>query len=226
MSTMIPENVIETNKETFCTLLRQIRRDGAKIDDLIKKLESSDFFYAPASTKYHNSVKGGLCDHSLNVYYNLRSLVKNKHLESFISEETILICGLLHDISKINVYEESIRNKKVYHELGKKYDNLGNFDWVSEKTYQMKDIKDRFIYGNHEETSEYMIRKYIPLKLMSFRISDESTTKSSMENDLRVKEANIMFNKFWPKWITKLIMKYYVKAYTVYDESSSKKKKK
>lgn len=165
MSTMIPENVIETNKETFCTLLRQIRRDGAKIDDLIKKLESSDFFYAPASTKYHNSVKGGLCDHSLNVYYNLRSLVKNKHLESFISEETILICGLLHDISKINVYEESIRNKKVYHELGKKYDNLGNFDWVSEKTYQMKDVKDRFIYGNHEETSEYMIRKYIPLKL-------------------------------------------------------------
>lgn len=165
MSTMIPENVIETNKETFCTLLRQIRRDGAKIDDLIKKLESSDFFYAPASTKYHNSVKGGLCDHSLNVYYNLRSLVKNKHLESFISEETILICGLLHDISKINVYEESIRNKKVYHELGKKYDNLGNFDWVSEKTYQMKDSKDRFIYGNHEETSEYMIRKYIPLKL-------------------------------------------------------------
>ena len=165
MSTMIPENVIETNKETFCTFLRQIRRDGAKIDDLIKKLESSDFFYAPASTKYHNSVKGGLCDHSLNVYYNLRSLVKNKHLESFISEETILICGLLHDISKINVYEESIRNKKVYHELGKKYDNLGNFDWVSEKTYQMKDIKDRFIYGNHEETSEYMIRKYIPLKL-------------------------------------------------------------
>ena len=68
--------------------------------------------------------------------------------------------------------------------------------------------------------------KYIPLKLMSFRISDESTTKSSMENDLRVKEDNIMFNKFWPKWITKLIMKYYVKAYTVYDESSSRKKKK
>lgn len=165
MSTMIPENVIETNKETFCTFLRQIRRDGARIDELIKKLENSDFFYAPASTKYHNSVKGGLCDHSLNVYYNLRSLVKNKHLESFISEETILICGLLHDISKINVYEESIRNKKVYHELGKKYDNLGNFDWVSEKTYQMKDVKDRFIYGNHEETSEYMIRKYIPLKL-------------------------------------------------------------
>lgn len=165
MSTMIPENVIETNKETFCTFLRQIRRTGARIDDLIKKLEGSDFFYAPASTKYHNSVRGGLCDHSLNVYYNLRSLVKNKHLEEKISEESILICGLLHDMSKINIYEKTIRNKKVYHEMGKKYDNMGNFDWIAEESYQMVDVKDRFLYGNHEETSEYMIRTYIPLKL-------------------------------------------------------------
>ena len=60
--------------------------------------------------------------------------------------------------------------------------------------------------------------KYIPKKLMSFRISDESTTKSSMENDLRIKEDNIMFNKFWPKFITKIIMKFYVKAYDVYDK--------
>lgn len=165
MSTMIPENVIETNKETFCTFLRQIRRDGARIDDLIKKLESSDFFYAPASTKYHNSVRGGLCDHSLNVYYNLRSLVKNKHLEEIIPDESILICGLLHDMSKMNIYEKTIRNKKVYHEMGKKYDNMGNFDWVAEESYQMVDVKDRFLYGNHEETSEYMIRTYIPLKL-------------------------------------------------------------
>ena len=165
MSTMIPENVIEANKETFCTFLRQIRREGARIDDLINKLENSDFFYAPASTKYHNSVKGGLCDHSLNVYYNLRSLVKNKHLESKISEESILICGLLHDMSKMNIYEEAVRNKKVYSAYGKKYDELGNFDWISEKSYQMKDIKDRFVYGNHEETAEYMVRTYIPLKL-------------------------------------------------------------
>ena len=60
--------------------------------------------------------------------------------------------------------------------------------------------------------------KYIPKKLMSCRISNESTTKSSMLNDLRIKEDNIMFNKFWPKPITKLIMKFYVKCYDVYDK--------
>lgn len=60
--------------------------------------------------------------------------------------------------------------------------------------------------------------KYIPRKLMSFRISDEATTKKCMDNSLRLKEDNIMFNKFWPKFITKIIMKKYVKCYNVYTE--------
>ncbi len=165
MTNIIPKNIIQENKDTFCSLLRTITRDGANIERLINKLEGSDFFYAPASTKYHNCIQGGLCDHSLNVYYNLKSIVKNKHLEEVIPEDSILICGLLHDMSKMNVYERSVRNKKVYHEMGKKYDNLGNFDWVAEESYKMIDVQDRFLYGNHEETSEYMIRQYIPLKL-------------------------------------------------------------
>ena len=60
--------------------------------------------------------------------------------------------------------------------------------------------------------------KYIPLKLISFRISNEATTKKCMENDIRIKEDNIMFKKFWPKFIVKIIMKWYVKSYDVYDE--------
>ena len=59
--------------------------------------------------------------------------------------------------------------------------------------------------------------KYISKKLMSFRISNESTTKKTMEDNLRKKEDIIMFNKFWPKWITNIIMKVYVKSYDVYD---------
>lgn len=67
------------------------------------------------------------------------------------------------------------------------------------------------IYGMKGKT------KYISKKLMSFRISNESTTKKTMDNDLRTKEDIIMFNKFWPKFITKLIMKFYVKSYDVYN---------
>lgn len=157
------EDFINSNKKTIIELLGTIQRENSDIPGLISKLESSDFFIAPASTRFHNSCKGGLADHSLNVYYNLKSLVKNKHLEDMIPESSIVICGLLHDMSRMNFYEPSIRNKKVYSETGSKYDNLGRFDWVSEQTYTIKSTKERFLYGNHEETSEFMVSKFIPL---------------------------------------------------------------
>lgn len=159
------DEYIESNKNTFIELLNKVSRKGANIEGLISKLENSDFFVAPASTRWHNALKGGLADHSLNVYYNLKSLVKNKHLEEQISEESIIICGLLHDLSKMNFYEPSVRNVKVYSDSGSKYDNLGRFDWVSEEVYQTINEKRRFQYGNHEENSEFMIRCFIPLTI-------------------------------------------------------------
>ena len=161
----ISKNDQESNKEKICTLLRNITRDGANVDGLITKLEETDYFTAPASTRFHNCCVGGLADHSLNVYYNLKRLVENKHLEDIISEESIIICGLLHDMSKINYYEKGVRNKKVYSSSGSKWDELGRYDWVSEESWNVIPEKDRFIYGNHEETSEFMVRQFIPLKI-------------------------------------------------------------
>lgn len=159
------EDTLEDMRIEFCNILRTVERPGANIEELIKKLEASDFFVAPASTRYHNAFRGGLVEHSLNVYYNLQSMVKSKGIEAIIPEESIVICGLLHDLSKMNIYEETAKNKKVYCENGDKYDELGRFTWVSERGYAKKDIDHRFVYGNHEETSEYMIRKFIPLRI-------------------------------------------------------------
>ena len=61
-------------KEEFVNLLRSSEREG--IEDLIKFLEKSDFYTAPASTRYHGSYKGGLLEHSLNVYKTLLDVVK------------------------------------------------------------------------------------------------------------------------------------------------------
>ena len=158
-------DIIQENKEFIISLLREIKREGANIEGLIVKLESSDFFTAPASAKYHNAYKGGLADHVINVYYNLKSLVERKHLQDVISEESIIICGILHDMSKINMYEPAVRNKKVYSDTGSKYDELGKFDWVAERKWGLVDEHERFMYGNHEENSEFMIRYYIPLTL-------------------------------------------------------------
>ncbi len=94
---------LEENKARFIELIRGIKRECADIEGLIKKLESSDFFEAPASTKYHSSIKGGLCLHSLNVYDNLRCLVKMKFGDvpfTVYDEDSIRIVSLLHDIAK------------------------------------------------------------------------------------------------------------------------------
>jgi len=157
--------VIEENKNTFLSILEPIvlGRPGANWEGLKTKLLESDFFSAPASTKYHAVYEGGLCDHSLNVYYNLCSLVKNKHLENEITPDSIAIVALLHDFSKINFYTKTARNKKVYYPAGTKHDELGKFDWVSELSYTTLPDEERFIYGNHEETAEFMVRSFIPL---------------------------------------------------------------
>ena len=151
------------DKKCFIELIRSINREGFKKDELIKKLENSDFFDAPASTKYHNSFAGGLVEHSLNVYFNLKSLVERKNLQDKISEDSIKIVGLLSDMSKINFYKIFYKNEKKYSDYGTKQDEGGRFDWVATKSYTVVEDNERFLYGNHEQTSEYMVRTFIPL---------------------------------------------------------------
>ena len=152
-----------SNKTRFCTLLRSIERKGANLESLENWLVSSDFFVAPASTKYHSSIRGGLCAHSLNVYDNLCKLVEDFGMQEIIDSDTCKIVGLFHDISKTNFYKVDFRNKKIYSETGSKHDEAGRFDWKSVPEYVTISDTERFIYGNHETTSEYYLRQFIPL---------------------------------------------------------------
>ena len=131
----------EEIKERILWLLRTTNRGG--IEDLIKYLETSDFFTAPASTKYHCNYEGGLAEHSLNVYRNLNELVKGKDFKS----DTLIICALLHDICKTFFYVTEMRNKKV------------NGNWVQEPFYT---VKDEMPLG-HGEKSCFIISEYIKL---------------------------------------------------------------
>lgn len=167
---MLEEKQILENKERFITLISSIKREGADIGSLIKKLENSDFFVAPASTQYHCSYKGGLCQHSLNVYDQLKKLIsieypkflpdgtgEMKSIEDYkqpFSDDTLIIVALLHDMSKMNFYETADRNVK---------DANGN--WTKVPYIKTRDAKDRFLYGNHEQTSVFMISQFIPLAL-------------------------------------------------------------
>ena len=60
-------------KEEFIALLKQINREG--MDSLIEFLERSDFFEAPASTRYHGAYEKGLMEHSYKVYEILKEMI-------------------------------------------------------------------------------------------------------------------------------------------------------
>ena len=141
------------NKEKFIEIFKNnIKRDGA--DALLDYLLSnnSDFFTAPASARFHSAYKGGLLEHSLNVYeclcnYLERPRVKEQYNLSY-SAETIAIVALLHDLCKVNVYKESFRNVK---------DDNGVWQKVPSYSYD-----DRLPYG-HGEKSVYIVSGFMRL---------------------------------------------------------------
>ena len=143
-------------KDRFVELYQQlITRPGA--DKLLAWLETTDFFEAPASTRFHLSRPGGLVEHSIHVYHRLHDLFvserQNRENKPFIElsdseEETIAICGLLHDICKANFYAVEMRNRK--NEQGQ---------W---EKYPFYVVNDQLPYG-HGEKSVYIISGFMKL---------------------------------------------------------------
>lgn len=58
---------------------------------------------------------------------------------------------------------------------------------------------------------------YADKPLTFYRVHDGATSKEFIENHGREIEDTAMFRKFWPKWVVKLIMKFYKKAYDTYE---------
>ena len=144
---------LEKDREEFLEIYNSlIKREGAKqlLDYLLS--QSCDFFTAPASTRYHLSVEGGLLKHSLNVYrclkdYLARQRVRDEYALEY-SEESIAIVSLLHDLCKTNFYTVGFRNVK---------DDKGI--WQKVPVYE---INDTLPYG-HGEKSVYIISGYMKL---------------------------------------------------------------
>lgn len=142
---------VEKSIVEFENLLGQVKREG--MDNLISFIKKSDFYTAPASTRYHSNFKGGLLIHSLNVYDRLCQKLQNdeawfKNGETY-SDETLIIVALLHDICKTFFYKETTRNQKN--------DETGKWEKVPYYT-----VEDKFPFG-HGEKSVFMIERYIRL---------------------------------------------------------------
>lgn len=127
------EKEIADNKREYLVKLRACSVEGETNEEFVAWLESTDFFEAPASTKYHNAEKGGLCAHSLAVAYRIGDI----GADPFVA--------LVHDICKANFYTVSSRNVKDEH--GK---------WQQVPYYA---IEDQLPMG-HGEKSLYLVTKF------------------------------------------------------------------
>ena len=140
-------------KDKFVEIYKEnITRPGSErlLDYLLS--DSSDFFTAPASTRYHGAYEGGLCEHSINVYECLKSYLERERAKEVYnldySEETIALVSLLHDICKVNLYRTSFRNAK---------NEMGVWEKVPYFEYH-----DMLPYG-HGEKSVYIISGFMRL---------------------------------------------------------------
>ena len=134
-----------TDREEFLEIFRtHVTRPGS--EKLLDWMDSkTDFFSAPASTRFHGACDGGLCAHSLNVYRVLHGTFFTPDEDS---EETFAICALLHDLCKIGCYTPGVRNVKG-----------PDGKWTQVPTYN---FNDPMPYG-HGEKSVYVVNGFLRL---------------------------------------------------------------
>ena len=133
-------------KDEFLNIVTKIiKRDG--IDELVAWLVNTDFFNAPASTRFHDAFECGLVMHSLNVYSQLKKLCKWYDCDA--TDESIAIVALFHDFCKIGYYKAEFRWRKDK-----------NDKWEQYPTWR---CDEEFAYGGHGSKSVYLIQSFIRL---------------------------------------------------------------
>ena len=136
-------------QEEFLNIYDQyIKREGAA--ELKNYLLKSDFFRAPASIRYHCAYEGGLCEHSINTYKRLLANVSREYGEKWeekYSHETVAVCGLIHDVCKIDFYKQDYRNVKE------------NGEWIKKPCF----AREELLPFGHGEKSVYIVNSFIRL---------------------------------------------------------------
>ena len=112
-------------------------------------LGTSDFYTAPASTRFHGSCEGGLLRHSINVYHELLTIL-SVYPEIKVDHESVLICSLFHDICKVNFYGTEQRNRK---------NDRGQ--WEKYNAYK---VEEKYPFGGHGSKSVFLVQNFMKLK--------------------------------------------------------------
>lgn len=137
----------------YIQLIREVFEEkgaeGLQFDRLMSWMSLTDFFTAPASTRFHGSFEGGLCEHHIDVYNETVDLLT---LDKFkdVNPVSAYLVALVHDFCKIGVYESYMRNVKN--------EETGRWEQVQAFRYD----KPQYPFG-HGVTSMYLISQFIRL---------------------------------------------------------------
>lgn len=134
------------NRERFISLCKSVNREG--MDDLLGWLDENDFYNSPASSRFHGAYEGGLLEHSLNVYDELKRLL-SIYPEITVSEESVIIVALFHDLCKVNMYITETRNRKNKSGQWERYDAYV--------------VNEKFCFGGHGSKSVFLAQHFIDL---------------------------------------------------------------
>lgn len=106
-----PQPSIEAMLMTFGPACVGKEHEG-KIIELINWMRGSDFYIAPASTKYHLSYFGGLSEHTCNVIARHVALQKPQTAAEL---GEIILVDVCHDFCKTHFYRPYSHRKKEFH---------------------------------------------------------------------------------------------------------------
>lgn len=85
------------------------------VNRIVAWLDETDFFTAPASTRFHESFEGGLLYHTLKVYNQIVDLKKVGKFSNVDLSSAALV-SLVHDWCKINLYscyKKNVKNQET-----------------------------------------------------------------------------------------------------------------
>lgn len=175
---------VKENKEKFKKICGQwIKRNG--LQELLEWLEETDFYEAPASTRFHLMCEGGLCQHSINVFNRLKSEYEKEGFfefktleETAKTMESLAVVALFHDLCKVNFYSVSERNVK--NEYG---------EWIKVPYYA---VDNRSILVGHGYKSARLVNKYMDITDEEYMAIVHHMGYSSDDNISNISE---IFNK-------------------------------
>lgn len=147
------EALKELKEEFIAVSMEAINVRNHEAQSLLHYLEfETDFFTAPASTRYHGACEGGLVAHSLNVYESLLFEYENEGITVDKGmKESIAIVALFHDLCKINTYEATIVNVPP--------NKTKSGKWEQQQGY----IKKEKMHLGHGAKSLSVLQDFMPL---------------------------------------------------------------